>query len=123
MNYKLIIDLLLGPIAIYFLIGFILVSYFIIFFLTRSFVKPLKYLGFGFILSGVLSICTKAIFVFNPHDKSVSSLFKLIAEKGTTSFMKYGSVLLLIGIICLVIYYIITIKNIKNKKVLENGEK
>lgn len=112
-----LLNLLTGGAVIYALIVFFAFSYGIVALLTWSPLKPLKYLGFPVILSGVLSICLKALFYINPHDMSYSSLVKLVASKGEAVFFKYGVVLLIIGVIMLGIYYMITFLKIKKGQV------
>lgn len=113
---KALYNLCTSPYAILALIGFVIISYFVIYLLTRSMLKPLKYLGFATIFSGCLSLSTKVLFNLNPHDMSYSKIERIIASKGLSVFTNYGIALLIIGLIALIIYYFVTIINMKNKK-------
>ena len=97
-------------------IAFIIFSYILLGLLTRSFNKPLKYLGYPTVIVGLINFGV---------DLSFNYLYKVIPEAELIFlkpffiscqkiFLRFGIICSIVGVVILIIYYVIN-KILKNK--------
>lgn len=112
-SYKFIILFILVLLAIYFLVALF----------TWSFLKPVKYLGIPTIACGIVSVLVPFAADFALEAMLGDAyLVSLVTSTVTSYYLKAGIVLLIVGTLMLVLYYLVNKKLKMPKKVLEKSE-